>query len=364
MILAQYLNRQVLSSAVTVLGMLLLIFMGQRFVQNLADAAQGKFASELVLELLWLQLPVFISYLLPLSLFIGMLITLSRLYSDHEMAILKSCGVGEFDLLKMVLPLGLVTLLLTGYMTLGYAPQQLQTQQMLINEQRAKGEFSVITEGKFQQTADGKRILYVESLDEEETMNRVFLADLDSLGERTLLMAEQANFTVLDNQSQFLKFSDGHQYKQNLLSDELQVIGFSEYQIRLKPREDEGKRLKIKALDTAELIATASPEHLAELHWRMATPISVILLLLLSIPLSETEPRQGKFAKLLPAFLFYILYVLLLAGTRNLIEDEKVPFAFGVLWVHVIMAGIVYSLYTKWRWLKLLKTRLRRPAAA
>ena len=37
-----------------------------------------------------------------------------------------------------------------------------------------------------------------------------------------------------------------------------------------------------------------NPEDIAELQWRLSTPLSTLLLALLGVLLSRTTPRQGK----------------------------------------------------------------------
>ena len=94
-IIGRYLNKEVIKTMLVVLMVLLMLFVGQRFVLYLSDAAKGSFSSDLVLTLLVLQLPVFISYLLPLSLFLGLLISLGKLHTDHEMTVIMACGISD-----------------------------------------------------------------------------------------------------------------------------------------------------------------------------------------------------------------------------------------------------------------------------
>jgi lipopolysaccharide export system permease protein len=353
-ILARYTNRQVIQSSLAILLLLLLIFLGQRFVQNLADAAQGKIASELVMQLMALQIPVFISYLLPLALFLGVLITLGRLYADHEMTVMQACGIGHQQVLQYLLPLTLFTAILTGYLTLNLAPTQLQTQQQILAEQKAKGDFSLITAGKFQQTSDGKKIIYVEQIDDDNLMTNVFFANQIVDDERVIMNAKQGEFWQDDAGNTLLKLTDGNQYKQNLVNQKMQRIEYQNYLLQLSSDQAKARRIKAKAISTEQLILSGDPELQAELQWRLGAPISCLILILMAIPLAQVKPRQGKFAKLLPAFLLYILYILLMATSKNLVTDGKLPTLVGLWWVHLLMLAICYQLYNKFnpkKWL-------------
>lgn len=82
----------------------------------------------------------------------------------------------------------------------------------------------------------------------------------------------------------------------------------------------------------------------AELHWRMAMPVSVLVLALLAFPLSRVNPRRGKFTQLLPAILIYIIYGNLLFLGKAWIFKGTINFNLGLWWVHGMMLLIALSL--------------------
>lgn len=163
--------------------------MGQRFVLYLGDAAQGNIGSDLVLSLLLFQLPVFISYLLPLSFFIGLLIALGNLYANHEMTILSATGFSQNQLFKTFLPLAIIITVVSGYLTLFQVPHAVAAQQAMILAQQQKGDLSLLREGRFQQSSDGKTIIYVERMPKHDELERVFFAQENPL--------EQQEFNII-----------------------------------------------------------------------------------------------------------------------------------------------------------------------
>lgn len=56
--------------------------------------------------------------------------------------------------------------------------------------------------------------------------------------------------------------------------------------------------------------------------------------MLIAVPLSKVNPRQGKFGRLLPALALYLLYYILLIACRSAIEDGKIPQQLGMWWIH------------------------------
>jgi len=333
---------------------LLLLFMGQRFVLYLGDAAQGNIGSDLVMSLLMFQLPVFISYLLPLSLFIGLLIALGNLYANHEITILNACGFSQSQLLKTFMPLAIVVAIIAGYLTLFQVPKAVLAQQEMILEQQQKGDLSLLREGRFQQSSDGKSIIYVERMPQHDKLERVFFAQENPVQKTafSIIFAQQGRFLNDPEQGNFLVLENGHQYGGNPGVKKFQTLSFERYFMELKSKDDEQRKVKLKAISTVDLLLDPSVPNQGELQWRISAPLSVPLLLLVALPLAKVNPRQGKFGRLLPGLLVYMCYSALLITMRSNMEDEKLSPMIGTWWVHLLMLFYAWSEYTHWQWLK------------
>jgi len=354
MIIARYLNREVFKTMLVVLMVLLMLFIGQRFVFYLSDVAQGHFGSELVLKLLLLQVPIFVSYLLPLSLFLAMLITLGKLYTDNEMTILSACGISNRQVLNYFMPMILVMSALTGYLTLFQAPNAVKAQQQLIKDQEVKGDLSLITAGHFQQTIDGNKIIYVENITNDDQLQGIFFVQQNNEKdyEFSLIVSDNGRYWSDETQQNFLVLENGNQYRGSPGSSKLQAMSFERYFMALKKPSIQVEESRLKARPTIELLTFPTIANQAEIQWRIAAPLSIPLLLLLALPLSRVPPRQGKFARLLPGLLIYIIYMILLLTLRYAIEADKVMPWIGTWWVH--LALLIYGLieFSERKWLK------------
>ena len=67
----------------------------------------------------------------------------------------------------------------------------------------------------------------------------------------------------------------------------------------------------------SQLIGLDSPSAKSELHWRITLILAVPLMALIAVPLSRVNPRQGRFAKILPALLLYLIYFLLQSSFKS-----------------------------------------------
>ena len=95
MIIIRYLVRETLKSQLAILFILLLIFFCQKLVRILGAAVDGDIPTNLVLSLLGLGIPEMAQLILPLSLFLGLLMTLGKLYTESEITVMHACGLSR-----------------------------------------------------------------------------------------------------------------------------------------------------------------------------------------------------------------------------------------------------------------------------
>ncbi|MDX1267880.1 MAG: LptF/LptG family permease, partial [Oceanisphaera sp.] len=79
----------------------------------------------------------------------------------------------------------------------------------------------------------------------------------------------------------------------------------------------------------------------AELQWRLALPLSMLVLTLAVVPLAVVNPRQGRYAKLLPAILLYLAYFLLQSASRSAVEGGSLPVWPGLYIVPLLFLLLV-----------------------
>src|SRR5438309_4242618 len=101
MIISRYLNREIFNTLLVLVIVLLLAFLCQQMVRYLNFVALGKIPTGILLQLVSFEIPNLLSLLLPLSLYLGILITYGRLYADNEMSILQMSGFGNRQLTQI-----------------------------------------------------------------------------------------------------------------------------------------------------------------------------------------------------------------------------------------------------------------------
>ena len=128
--------------------------------------------------------------------------------------------------------------------------------------------------------------------------------------------------------------------------DDFRLLRFARNDLRLPDNgnDEPGEAIR-RAAPTAELWRSEEPLQRAELHWRLAPPLSALVLALLAVPLSRSNPRQPRYAGLIVAILAYVVYANLLALGRAWLAQEQLAFAAGLWWVYLptlaLAAGLI-----------------------
>ncbi|GAW96660.1 MULTISPECIES: LPS export ABC transporter permease LptF [Colwellia] len=361
MIIFRYLLKEVAKTQLAVFFVLMTIFISQKFVRVLGDASEGSIPGQLVMTFIALKIPDLAGFILPLSLFLGVLLAYGRIYADSEMTVLHACGVSEWYVVRVTLVLAVITAIVTGIFTLYLAPLASEYQYQVKEELAADSGLSALVSGRFQQTGNQDAVVFIHDKDREtNSFNKVFVAQLPkgehsgaSIINSSLVYARTGRVYEDESGSQQLVLGDGIRYHRDADSGEFQSVAFDKYYIQIKDQEVEHQHRKLSALTTLELYNNDNPElesaYRATIQWRMSFPLICIILIFIAVPLSVVNPRQGKFGKLLPALMLFLGYLLLLTSMRSAIEKNAIPSVIGLWPVHISALFIGIMLLMKER---------------
>lgn len=355
-IIFRYLARELYSSTAAVMLVLLLIFMSNQFIRYLAQAAAGKLGGGLLIKLMLLQIPHLMSILLPLAFYLAILLAYGRLYTDSELLILEANGFSRAKLLAFTLMLAVAIFIPATAFNLWLEPIIAKQKNTLLQQSgAAKAMLQTIMPGRFHASNQGRRIYYVEAISRDRTqMKNIFIADnspftntdYDKKAEWWVVTAKSA-YPEIDGKtgSTFLVLKDGHRYLGKPNSKDYQIVDFATYRFRLQTDETNITTSDVDAAKLTELWhnRTTDPVSAAEFHWRLAKSIAIFVLAILAIPLSYVNPRQGKYAKLLPAILLFILYFNMLLINQDWISKSILSSRTGMWPTHIVAAllGII-----------------------
>lgn len=339
MIIQRYFAREIFLTTLAVVSVLLLIGISNQFVRYLADAAQGEIAATLVLKVVAMNLPSLLGLLLPLGLFFGLLLSLSRLYADSEMTALFACGMPYAVLVKAIAGPALVIALLAGVFNLWLGPYYLYEMSRTVAEAESDLISRAIQPGRFQTSDDGKYVLYIDSMsDDGKQAFDVFvaeqeIADNQSFHLGVIASASGKQWRDPESGDDYIVLERGYRYQGVPGMAKYQLMSFKEYGLRVLQREAK-IRVKEGAMSSLSLLNATDRDEQAELQWRVAISLSALVLALFALIISRVQPRQGKYAKALPGILLAIVYINVLIFARGFFEETlAIPQWVGLFWV-------------------------------
>ncbi len=343
MLIFRYLAKEVFITLVSLTTILLLIFMSNQFVRYLNRVASGEIPLAIIMKLMMLELPNLIGLLLPLGFYIALLVAYGRLYADSEMTVLQACGYGPNQLLRHSYFLALLVSVTVLIIMLWASPYIAKARTTLLKTTGVQTLIQTIVPGRFTAVSRGREVFYVEKMSRNHTQAEgVFLAR-QTIKKNTMrwdiLWAEKA-FAKIDsgNKEHYLILKNGNEYEGKPGLANYQITQFSEYQARLPhPKLPDQNDIRTAKTSTLWPLWNSDRRKAAELQWRLSVPLMVLTLTLVAIPLSRVNPRAGKFAKLLPAILLYIIYANLMFISRDWLIAGKVPLWMGMWWIHLLV---------------------------
>ena len=366
MILFRYLAKEILISLLAVSATLLLIVMSRRFVQYLAQAATGDLAPEVVFSIMAYRLPSFLELVLPLGLFIGILLAYGRLYVESEMTVMSACGLSTGRLALFTLVPSVFVAAIVAWLSLYVSPVGIGKVQQIYQDAKNSSGLELLVSGRFRVDEKTGRVTYVEKLkDDRKTMHQVFSAAQEKTKqgvELSVVIAEQGEVRPGDDyNSRYLVLNNGYRYIGQPGDQDFRITRFEQYGQRIRePKNRANSYKKVDARSTEQLISSERLEDKAALQWRLSLVILVPIVALIAQALSKTNHRRGRYVKMLPAFLIYIFYLVILNGARDAIEKQKIPLELGLWWVHGLFLLLALVLLFGGDWLRYWRS----PAAA
>ncbi|UTF60888.1 LPS export ABC transporter permease LptF [Gilvimarinus sp. DA14] len=350
MIIYRYLSREILLTMLAVSTTLLLIIMSGRFVKYLADAAAGKIAVDVLFAIMAYRLPGFLELIIPLGFLIAILLAYGRLHMDSEMVVLSACGMSQRQLLVITAVPGVLVAVLIGAMSLWVSPWGAAQTELLFAEQASRSEFTMLRSGHFQKLNGGRQVTYVETVSHNNSqLNNLFVAQVGGADQLPAVSLAQRGNQIVHPEfgERYLELHDGVRYQGRPGAADFQVTEFERLGQHIpEPSVADSFAVEADARDTLTLLADGSVQSQAAIQWRLSMPILVLVVTVLAVPLSRTSPRQGRFMKMLPAIILYLLYVAALSTVRSAVEEGKFPPLPGLWLVHLCFFALAVLLFT------------------
>jgi lipopolysaccharide export system permease protein len=345
MIFRRALLQELFSNAAAVFVILLAISITTLLIRLLGQAASGSLASEAVLAFLAFSALNYLPVLLSLTLFIAVLLTLTRSYRDNEMVVWFSAGQSLAAFIRPVFALAAPVALVVAVLSLFLSPWALQKQNVYRSQIESRDDVATVAPGVFKESKHADRVFFVESFaGEQNSVSNIFMQSTENQ-KQGVMFAQHGYQSIAKNGDRYLVLLNGKRYEGLPGSVEYKIVEFERYAVRIDPYEAKLTAPSSKSLSLPELVNDLSPVNIAELQWRISLPLSAMLLALLAIPLSFVNPRAGRSLNLMLALLTYLIYSNCLSIAQGLVAQGKLSPIIGLWLVHAALAVLALILF-------------------
>jgi len=176
-------------------------------------------------------------------------------------------------------------------------------------------------------------------------MENVFLQRRARDGVVEVVVAKRGEQVESDDPDvRFLVLTEGRRYEGVPGTSQFRVVEFAEHGIPYHLPSLEPPDPTPRAMPLVRLIQAGELEHVAELHWRIGIPLATIILGILAVPLSKTQPRAGRYGRIAIGLLVFIIYLNMLSAAKAWVEQGSLSPMLGLWWVHGAMLLLTLGL--------------------
>lgn len=350
MLVFRYLAKEVFVTLIALTVILMFILISNQLVGYLGRAASGRIPGLLVFQLLALEMPNLLSLLLPMGFYMSIMLAFGRLYSENEMLVLHACGLSIRRLLAYTLTMALIVSVLVAVMVL-LNPNIAGERARLLQTSGLKAFIQMLAPQQFQALPQSQ-VLYIDEVNRSHTRaGGLFLAkmnpDANQSWQWQIIAAHEMSLKTSPNAQDELVMTHGRVYRLSPGTLKAQYGTFEEAVLKIPEVEsNENDDLRAASLSTIWTSRHQNPMMRAELQWRISIVLMSLVLTMVAVPLSHVQSRHGKFAKIFPAIIIFLMYVAMLFLWRDKVLYDGWK-GGNMLIVHVVF--LLLGLFLFWR---------------
>ncbi len=341
LIIERYLIRELSRPLMAILGILTALFGSYTAAGFLGDAVNGLLPAGAIAELIGLKLLISLEVLIPAALYASVLLSFARLHGESEFAAMFSIRVTPGTLIRAVLTLSGGLAAIVAVLSLVVRPLAYHRLHAVSDRAATLLDIDAMEAGSFYVARQGDRVVFLGHRHGRGAPARDVFVRIRHSDRTEIVHARLANEvrtkTLVSGAD--VSLSDAHIYEIDRSGGRPdQVVEAQGLVVSPNPGHGAARGYSAVAAGTARLAVSGTDEDVAELQWRLSTPVSTLLLALLAIPLSHSRPRQGRYARLGRAILIYFAYYLLCTAARTWVQHGTIGRFPGIWWAPVLLA--------------------------
>jgi LPS export ABC transporter permease LptF/LPS export ABC transporter permease LptG len=359
-ILTRYILREVTSHALIGAAIFTFVLFTRDLGRILELVVRASAPLPSVAEIFFYTVPFALTYTIPMSVLVGILIGLSRLAADSEITAMRASGMGVWDFGRVLAIFVAAAWLLALVNGLYLAPWSLASLGRL--EDQLKGaQASYEVQPRVFYEGFPKLVLYVQDVHSAQggaVWSGVFLADISDPSNPRITLAKEGILVPEGEDRLHLHLRDGSTHETDPTQvDHYQISTFQQTDIPIELALSENKadeQTPLKAMSTWELRARAASVDPAsarlyriEFYNRFALPTACLVLAMVGIPLGLSSKKSGKSGGfVLTIALVFVYYFVSLIGV-SLAKQGRVSPAFGAWLANLVFFAA--ALFLLWQ---------------
>jgi len=362
-ILTRYILREVISHALIGAAIFTFVLFTRDLGRILELVVRASAPLPSVAEIFFYTVPLALTYTLPMSVLVGILIGLSRLAADSEITAMRATGMGVWSFLR-ILSIFVVAAWALALVNGIYVAPKSQASLARLEDQLKGSQVSFEVQPRVFYEGFPKVILYVQDVHSAQgaaLWKGVFLADLSDAANPRITLAKQG-IVVSEGQETgqerlHLHLTDGSTHETDpKQSDHYQISTFQQTDIPIDLPSSENKAeetVPVGVMSTFALREQAQRVdpilarwYLIEYYRRFALPTACLVLALVGIPLGLSSKKSGKSGGfVLTILLVFAYYIISLVGVSLARQGHVSPW-FGAWFANLVFfAGGIFLLW-------------------
>jgi len=229
--------REFTAIGIAVFLVLLVITFTTQLIRLLGSAAGGGIPTDAVLVLLGFAALGYLSVLLSATLFLSVLLSLTRAYRDSEMVVWQSSGLGLTAWFGPVLLYAAPILLLVGLLSLYLTPWALGKTEQFRHQLENRDDVSAVAPGVFKESKNGERVFFVEKVSTDLRQVANIFVHVSQDKRSGVIVAKRGYTEVKENGDRYLVLEDGRRYEGTPGQADYRVAHFDRYAFRIEQKE-------------------------------------------------------------------------------------------------------------------------------
>ena len=327
-------------------------------IRAFGEASVGKFNPQDVGLVLGYTTLSNLHSLLTLSLYVAVVSTVSRMYADSEMVIWQGSGMSILNLFRPALVFAWPWLIAITVLSLTAWPWANGQIREMRERYEKRGDLERIKPGQFQESADGKRVFFIDNSSlSAKNGNRIFIVSNEE-GKQSIVTALTGLLETRE-QERYLVLKNGQRIDIAPEKNEFKVIEFESHASRIDSVPAALLESEAQSMQPLELLANPGNVNLGELGWRIGMAIAAVNLLILAIGIPFINPRSGRSGSLIVTIISFFTYYNMVNMSRNWIGAGHISLPAMLLALHlpVFLAALAILFWRQQQGLIFYKTR-------